>query len=66
MNVALFEDALQKSGLKTKYLSDRLGISPQAFNKKRKGLTQFTFKEVKSLMEPMNWSIQDVKKIFLD
>lgn len=66
MNVELFEDALKESGMRTKFLSDKLGISAQAFNKKRKGTTPFTLEEVKILREPLKLTLKDIGNIFLE
>ena len=39
------ENAIQNSGLKIDFIVDKLGISRQAFFKKRKGLIRFNDKE---------------------
>jgi ACT domain-containing protein len=46
--------AIQSSGLKIDYIVDKLGISRQAFHKKRKGLIRFNEKEKDILCQILN------------
>jgi len=66
MNKPLFDEEIEKSGLRPGFIVDKLGISPQAYSKKRNGIVPFTLKEAKILRELFNWSDSKVCKIFLD
>jgi hypothetical protein len=46
IDVKLLEDAIEKSGLRIQHIIDNLGISRQAFDKKRKGQVAFRQSEV--------------------
>lgn len=61
IDVALLECAIQKSGLRTSYICKQLGISPQAFFKKRKGETAFRQSEVYVLCDLLRISDDKLK-----
>lgn len=46
VDTALLEEAIEKSGLKVTYILDQLGITRQAFDRKRKGRNAFRQSEV--------------------
>ena len=46
VDIALLNEYIQNSGLKLSFLADQLGISTQAFSKKRNGITAFRKSEV--------------------
>ncbi len=46
VDTKLLDEWIDQSGLKTSFLVDQLGISRQAFDKKRKGITKFRKSEV--------------------
>ena len=46
VDTTLLNEAIEKSGLKVNYILEQLGISRQAFDKKRKGCTAFRQSEV--------------------
>jgi hypothetical protein len=46
VDTALLDEAIEQSGLKVGYIVDALGISRQAFDKKRKGINAFRKSEV--------------------
>lgn len=46
INTEMLDDAIDASGLKMGYITDKLGISRQAFDRKRKGLIAFRQSEV--------------------
>lgn len=55
MNTVLLEQAISDSGLKKKYIAQKLGMSEQTFNKKRKKGT-FYGDEIINLCEIINIS----------
>lgn len=54
IDTALLEDAIEKSGLKISYILDKLGITRQAFDRKRKGQYAFRQSEVYVLCDLLN------------
>lgn len=46
INTEMLDRAIENSGLKTNYIVEQLGISRQAFDKKRKGENAFRQSEV--------------------
>lgn len=66
MDKVLLEEELKKSGLRSGFIVDKLGISPQAYCKKKNGSIRFTFEEIKILRDLMGWTDNQVCKIFLD
>lgn len=61
----LLDKYIDESGYKTGYIVEKLGISREAFNKKRKGLIPFRISEVFVLCSLLNISDEDTKnKIF--
>lgn len=63
-NLTLLDTYITKSGLKNAYISDKLGISPQAFCSKKRGDTPFKASEVYVLCDLLNIT-DDKDKIFL-
>ena len=64
-NTDLLDEYIEKSGLKIGFIVDKLGISRQAFDKKRKGKAAFRASEVFVLCNLLNISNEDDKnKIF--
>lgn len=61
INTELLEDAIQKSGLRTSYICEQLGISKQAFFKKRKGDVPFRQSEVYVLCDLLRISDDSLK-----
>lgn len=64
VDVDLLQKAIDASGLKTKFLSDSLGISPQAFNSKRRGQTAFRKSEVFVMQTLLHLSDKESNQIF--
>ena len=58
------DNAIEKSGYKVGYLVDTLGISRQAFDKKRKGKNAFRQSEVYVLCDVLRLSDAERKEIF--
>ena len=50
MNQELFDSALKVIGYTNEQMQELLGISRTAFYRKRKGITQFTLKEIATMM----------------
>ena len=60
----MFEESISNSGLRIGFICDKLGISYQAFDKKRKGITPFRASEVCVLSDLLRMSEEDKIKIF--
>lgn len=65
VNTQMLDDAINESGLKISFIVDKLGISRQAFDKKRKGLTPFRASEVYVICDLCNIGDAAKPKIFL-
>ena len=61
-NINLVKGKIKEHGLTQKKVADKLNISPQAFNSKINGKTEFTVAEIESLCAILN--IRDVIKYF--
>jgi len=64
-NLKLLDDYIVKSGLKNSHISDKLGISPQAFCSKKRGDAPFKAAEVYVLCDLLNITDEDKNNIFL-
>lgn len=65
IDTTLLDLAIENSGLKTSYISDTLGISRQAFDRKRKGKIAFRKSEVYVLCDLLKINDTGLKmKIF--
>lgn len=62
VDTELLDDYIENSGLRISYLCETLGISRQAFDKKRKGLISFRASEVYVLCDLLRIP-PDMKKI---
>lgn len=60
----LLDKYIENSGLKIGFIVEKLGISRQSFDKKRKGDTPFRASEVYVLCDLLNISGNDKPKIF--
>ena len=60
----LLEDKIKSSGLKIGYIVDKLGISRQAWDKKKKNEIPFRAAEVYVLCDLLNISDEDKPKFF--
>ena len=65
VNTQMLDNEIEKSGLKISYIIDKLGISRQAFDKKRKGKTPFRASEVYVLCDLCKIDDAVKPKIFL-
>lgn len=61
---ALLDKYIENSGLKIGFIVEKLGISRQSFDNKRKGDTPFRASEVYVLCDLLNISESDKPKIF--
>ena len=64
VNSELLEKYIANSGLKTSFICTQLGISRQAFDKKRKGRFAFRGAEMYVLCDLLRISDSDKQKIF--
>ena len=64
IDIGLLQQRIDESGLKIGFICEKLGISYQAFDKKRKGLSSFKAAEVFVLTELLHLSMEDKLKIF--
>ena len=61
----LLDNAIKNSGLKVSFICDTLGISRQAFDKKRKGINSFRKSEVYVICDLLRITDNSLKaKIF--
>ena len=64
-NTVLLENLIMASGLKKKFIAEKLGICRQQLNKKIAGLVPFTGPEIKNLCKLLNldeWGV--IKPVF--
>lgn len=66
INTQLLEKEIDGSGLKIGYIVEKLGISRQGFDKKRKGVIPFRASEVYVLCDLLKISDEKKPKIFCD
>lgn len=65
VDTALLDEYIEKSGLRIAYICEQLGISRQAFDKKRKGLNAFRQSEVYVMCDLLRITdVADKTKIF--
>ena len=64
IDTVLLDKAIEKSGLKTNYIVEKLGISRQAYNKKRLGRSAFRQSEVYVMCDLLRLNETDCMQIF--
>ena len=65
IDTALLDEYIKNSGLRIAYIHEQLGISRQAFDKKRKGINSFRQSEVYVLCDLLHINDAETKtKIF--
>ena len=64
VDTKLLDEAVEKSGLKTSYIVDKLGISKQAYHTKRNGKIAFRQSEVYVLCDLLHLNDEERMKIF--
>lgn len=63
-NTALLKAAIQKSGLKYKYLAEQLGLSTYGLQKKVENATEFKASEILALSKLLRFDDATLKAIF--
>lgn len=64
INTVLLDEAIARSGLKIQFIVEKLGISRQAFDNKRKGDAAFRQSEVYVLCDLLKLNDEQGRKIF--
>lgn len=64
VNTLLLDEAIEKSGLKIGFIIEKLGLSPNGFYKKRKGITSFRKSEIYVLCDLLRLTEEQAEKIF--
>lgn len=64
LNTQLLDERIENSGLKVGYIVEKLGLSRNGFDKKRKGKTPFRVAEIYVISDLLNLSDDDERKIF--
>lgn len=59
------QEAIDDSGYTIKFIAKKLGITPQGFHKKRKGISEFTIDEMLILCDLLQISKPAREEIFL-
>lgn len=65
INTQLLDEKITDSGLKISYICDKLGLSRNGFNKKRKGEIPFKKPEIYLLSVILNLTEEDGNNIFM-
>lgn len=65
MDMSLFEAKVSESGLKYKYIAEKLGISEQGLTQKRKGNIPFKVCEINILKDVLKLTNKERDQIFL-
>ena len=63
-NTALLKAAIQKSGLKYKYLAEQLGLSTYGLQKKVENATEFKASEILALSKLLRFDDATLKALF--
>ena len=64
VDTELLNQAIEKSGLKTTFITEKLGISKQAYHKKRLGKSAFRQSEVYVMCDLLKLDDEQKKQIF--
>lgn len=64
VDIDRLNEAIEKSGLKSSFISKTLGVTPQAFNSKRRGKTAFRQSEVYVMTDLLKLSREESMQIF--
>lgn len=64
INTQLLDSKIEQSGFKTGFLVEKLGLSRNGFDKKRKGKTPFRTAEIYVLSDLLRLSDNEKKDIF--
>lgn len=66
-NIDLLEDKIHESGLKKRYIADKIGVSPSTFSALLSNKAEFKARQIKDICEVLN--IQDdaeIRSIFFN
>lgn len=66
VNTQLLDEAIQRSGIKTSFLIEKLGISNNAFYKKKNGQIKWRKSEIYVVQDILRLSDVEVLKIFFN
>ena len=64
VNTDLLDKRIEESGLKISFLIEKLGLSRNGFDKKRRGINQFRVAEVYVICDLLKLSDEDRNSIF--
>ena len=64
IDTQLLDEKIALSGLRISFIVENLGISRQAFDKKRKGLSKFRIAEIYVLADLLKLTLEEKIKIF--
>ena len=64
LNIQLLDEKIQQSGFKIGFLHEKLGLSRNGFDKKRKGKTPFRVAEIYVLSDLLKLSDEEKEEIF--
>lgn len=64
LNTQLLDEHIESSGLKLGYIVEKLGLSRNGFDKKRKGKTQFRVAEIYVISDLLKLSDSERNDIF--
>jgi len=63
-NTQLLDERIEQSGLKVGFITEKLGLSRNGFDKKKKGKTPFRAAEIYVLCDLLKLSDEDKQDIF--
>ena len=64
-DIVLLNEKIEESGLRRKFISDKLGITPQGFNQKTRGKSEFNSTQIGIMCDLLNITTQkEMKAIF--
>lgn len=65
-DTVLLEQKIQESGYKTSHIADKLGLTFQGFQNKRKGVSEFYAKEIVILSDLLKLTKREREQIFFN
>lgn len=57
-------DRIRTSGMKKSFIAEKLGLTPQSFSNRLKGITEFTASEVVALIDILSLTSEEVSLFF--
>lgn len=66
MNIPELRASIARAGVSNRHLSEKLGISEQAFYNKMQGCSEFKGSEIKKMAGILCLSMEEVNTIFFD